>query len=144
MASASVWDSLAIAEYLAERHPGLWPEDDGARAWARCVSAEMHSGFADLRDEFSMDLRVRKSMRPTPETAANVARIDAIWREGRARFGEGGPFLCGAFSIVDAFWCPVAFRFRSYGVALTGASQQYLEALLALPAMMRMGRRCIA
>ncbi len=130
-----VWDSLAIAEYLAERHPGLWPEDDGARAWARCASAEMHSGFAELRDQLSMDLRVHTSMRPTPETAANVARIDAIWREGRARFGEGGPFLCGAFSIVDAFWCPVAFRFRSYGVVLTGASQEYLEALLALPAM---------
>jgi len=130
-----VWDSLAIAEYLAERHPGLWPGDDGARAWARCASAEMHSGFADLRDQFSMDLRVRTNMQPTPEAAANVARIDAIWREGRARFGDGGPFLCGAFGIVDAFWCPVAFRFRSYGVVLSGASQEYLESLLALPAM---------
>jgi glutathione S-transferase len=130
-----VWDSLAIAEYLAERHPGLWPDDDGARAWARCASAEMHSGFADLRDQFSMDLRVRTSMQPRPETAANIARIDVIWREGRARFGDGGPFLCGAFGIVDAFWCPVAFRFRSYGVVLSGASQEYLEALLALPAM---------
>jgi glutathione S-transferase len=130
-----IWDSLAIAEYLAERHPGMWPADDTARAWARCVAAEMHSGFADLRDQLTMDLRVRTSVRPTPATAANIARIDAIWREGRSRFGHGGDFLCGEFGIVDAFWCPVAFRFHNYGVTLTGASAGYVDALLALPAM---------
>jgi glutathione S-transferase len=130
-----VWDTLAIAEYLAERHPGLWPAAPSARAWARCAAAEMHSGFADLRNEFSMDLRLRQTVQPGPGTAADIARIDALWREGRARFGEGGDFLCGAFGIVDAFWCPVAFRFQSYGVTLAGPSLAYQQALLALPAM---------
>ncbi len=130
-----VWDTLAIAEYLAERHPGLWPAADAARAWARCVAAEMHAGFADLRTQFGMDLRRREAARPAPGTVADIARIDAIWREGRERFGQGGEFLCGAFGIVDAFWCPVAFRFESYGVALTGASARYCQSLLAFPPM---------
>jgi glutathione S-transferase len=130
-----VWDTLAIAEYVAERHPGLWPTDDTARAWARCVVAEMHSGFADLRNQFSMDLRKRERVQPTPQTAADIARIDAIWNEGRQRFGRKGDFLCGAFGIVDAFWCPVAFRFRGYGVTLIGASASYLQSLLAFPPM---------
>jgi glutathione S-transferase len=134
-----VWDSLAIAEYLAERHPGLWPTDATARAWARCVSAEMHSGFADLRNEFSMDVRLREPRLPSPKVAAEIARIDAIWREGRERFGRGGEFLCGTFGVVDAFWCPVAFRFRSYGVVPTGAAAAYLRALLELPAMVEWG-----
>ena len=130
-----VWDTLAIAEYLAERHPGLWPAAPAARTWARCVAAEMHSGFADLRNEFSMDLRLRQRRQPGAGTAADIARIDAIWREGRSRFGSGGDFLCGQFGIVDAFWCPVAFRFRSYDVTLAGPSLAYHQALLALPAM---------
>ena len=130
-----VWDTLAIAEYLAERHPGLWPADPSVRAWARCVTAEMHSGFADLRNQFDMDLRLRQVRQPGEGAAADIARIDAIWREGRARFGDGGDFLCGAFGIVDAFWCPVAFRFQSYGVTLAGPSLAYQQALLALPAM---------
>jgi glutathione S-transferase len=131
-----VWDTLAIAEYLAERHPGLWPADETARAWARCVVAEMHSGFADLRNQFSMDLRKRDVTQPTAQTAADIARIDAIWNEGRQRFGRAGNFLCGTFGIVDAFWCPVAFRFRGYGVTLTGASARYLQWLLAFPPML--------
>jgi glutathione S-transferase len=132
---AIIWDSLAIAEYLAERHPGLWPADATARAWARCATAEMHSGFAALREEFSMDLKLREARTPSPKAAADIARIEAIWTEGRTRFGRGGEFLCGGFGIVDAFWCPVAFRFRSYGVALRGGAGAYSEALLALPAM---------
>jgi glutathione S-transferase len=131
-----VWDTLAIAEYLAERHPGLWPADETARAWARCVVAEMHSGFADLRNQFGMDLRKREVVLPALQTAADIARIDAIWDEGRRRFGRNGNFLCGAFGIVDAFWCPVAFRFRGYGVTLTGASASYLQSLLAFPPML--------
>jgi len=130
-----VWDSLAIAEYLAERHPGLWPADAAARAWARSVSAEMHSGFARLRDEFGMNVRLRWKRLPSPEVAAEIARIVALWREGRERFGRGGAFLCGAFGIVDAFWCPVAFRFQTYGVALDSTADSYLKTLLALPAM---------
>jgi glutathione S-transferase len=130
-----VWDSLAIAEYLAERHAGLWPADTQARAWSRCVTAEMHSGFTAMREEFSMNLRLREARTPSPRTKADVARIEAIWREGRARFGAGGDFLCGRFGVVDAFFCPVAFRFRNYGVVLNGTSAAYLESLLALPAM---------
>jgi glutathione S-transferase len=130
-----VWDTLAIAEYLAERHPGLWPSDPVARAWARSVAAEMHSGFAELRNEFSMDLRLRQTRQPGVGTAADIARIQEIWREGRSRFGSGGEFLCGQFGIVDAFWCPVAFRFRSYGVALSGPVFAYQRRLLSLPAM---------
>jgi glutathione S-transferase len=82
-----------------------------------------------------MDLRKREVVQPAPQTAADIARIDAIWDEGRRRFGRNGSFLCGAFGIVDAFWCPVAFRFLSYGVALTGASASYLQSLLAFPPM---------
>ena len=131
-----VWDTLAIAEYIAERYPGLWPADDGARAWARCVTAEMHSGFAALRDQFAMDLRKRDVVRPSAQTTADITRIIAIWREGRERIGAKGDFLCGPFGIVDAFWCPVAFRFRSYGVALAGTAASYCQSLLALPAML--------
>jgi glutathione S-transferase len=130
-----VWDSLAIAEYLAERHPGLWPEDATARSWSRSVSAEMHSGFARLRDEFGMNVRLRWKKSPSPEVAAEIARIVALWRDGHERFGRGGAFPCGAFGIVDAFWCPVAFRFQTYGIALEGAADAYLQTLLALPAM---------
>jgi glutathione S-transferase len=130
-----VWDTMAIAEYLAERHPGLWPADVEARAWARSASAEMHSGFANLRNEFGMNLRVREPRVASPVVTAEIERICEIWTEGRRRFGGSGDFLCGSFGIVDSFYCPVAFRFHSYGVALTGACAAYQEQLIALPAM---------
>jgi len=130
-----VWDSMAIAEYLAERHPGLWPADGAARAWARSAAAEMHSGFASLRNEFGMDLRRSEPRAASPAAAADIERIKEIWREGRQRFGGGGDFLCGSFGIVDAFYCPVAFRFRCYGVALAGDCAEYQQRLIALPAM---------
>lgn len=130
-----VWDSLAIAEYLAERHPGIWPRDALARAWARSAAAEMHSGFARLRDELSMDVRLRRPRTPSPAAAADIARVLELWAEGRARFGRGGEFLCGAFSAVDAFYCPVAFRFQTYGVALDACAAGYARDLLALPAL---------
>src|SRR5215472_14540549 len=97
-----VWDSLAIAEYLAERYPELWPADATARAWARSVAAEMHSGFARLRDEFGMNVRLRYKKAPSPAVADEIARILALWREGRERFGSvsvSDAFLCGAFGI---------------------------------------------
>ena len=129
-----VWDSLAIAEYLAERHPGMWPADPVARAWARCVCAEMHSGFSALRNEMTMCIRERLDVRPwSPDLAADIARVTTIWADGRRRFGQAGPYLCGAFSIADAFYAPVAFRFQTYGVAPTGAAGEYLAALLAHP-----------
>jgi glutathione S-transferase len=130
-----VWDSLAIAEYLAERHAGLWPHDPQARAWARSATAEMHSGFPHLRDELGMNVRLRLRKVPSPAVMAEIARVVALWTEGRERFGRAGPFLCGGFGIVDGFWCPVAFRFQSYGVGLKAAAAEYCESLLTLPAM---------
>jgi glutathione S-transferase len=133
--STIVWDSLAIAEYLAERHPGMWPEDAVARAWARSAVAEMHSGYSDLRSEFGMNLRILEKRIASPAVETDIARIAALWREGRQRFGRGGDYLCGSFGIVDAFYCPVAYRFASYGVELDDVSAAYHRALLALPAM---------
>jgi glutathione S-transferase len=129
-----VWDSLAIAEYLAERHPGMWPEDPVARAWARSIACEMHSGFAALRNEMCMCIRERVDVRPWSEAlAGNVARVEEIWNETRRRFGAGGPYLLGKFCLADVFYAPVAFRFRTYQVAPKGAAGDYLAALLAHP-----------
>jgi glutathione S-transferase len=130
-----VWDSLAIAEYLGETHRKVWPADAGARAWARSASAEMHSGFACLREELSMSVRLRTAKTPSAATASEVARIVTLWREGRERFGRGGDFLCGPFTAVDAFFCPVAFRFQTYAVALDDVTGAYCRSLLELPAM---------
>ena len=131
----TVWESLAIVEYLAERHPGVWPAAAAARAWARSVCAEMHAGFSALRNLHSMScgIRVKVTLRP-PELLADIARLEALWNEGLARFG--GPFLAGAeFSAVDAFFAPVAFRFQTYGVTVSGLAADYLARLLALPGM---------
>ena len=116
-----VWDSLAILDYLAERHPEqqLWPSDEEARAAARSISAEMHSGFTTLRNDMPMDLLGRLASPPlSAALEADIARIAAIWRDTRARFGQGGPFLFGAFTCADAMYAPVATRFRTYGVDL--------------------------
>ncbi len=130
----AVWDSLAIVEYLAERHPGVWPADPRARAWARCICAEMHGGFMALRSGMSMDVRARRPQRRrTPEILADIARVEAIWTETRRRHGAGGPLLFGAFTIADAYFAPVAFRFRTYGVELPGEPGAYARAVLALP-----------
>ena len=131
-----VWDSLAICEYLAERHAGLWPADPVARAWARSISAEMHSGFGALRQEMSMDVRSRRPQRKRSDAVLrDIARVERVWSDTRARFGAGGNLLFGGFTIADAFYAPVAFRFRTYGVQPGGAAGAYLAALLALPAM---------
>jgi glutathione S-transferase len=138
-----VWDSLAILEYLAERHKEhlLWPEDEEARAVARSISAEMHSGFVTLRNDMSMDLLARLPAPPISEALeTDIRRIVAIWKDARARFGRGGPFLLGAFSNADAMFAPVATRFRTYGVDLLrfgddGTAEAYAAAVLALPAM---------
>ena len=138
-----VWESLAILDYLAERHPEhrLLPQGEEARAAARSISAEMHAGFATLRNDMSMDLL---SLLPSPPISAaldaDIRRIAAIWKDTRARFGESGPFLFGAFSNADAMYAPVATRFRTYGVDLSrfgddGSGTAYAAAILALPAM---------
>jgi glutathione S-transferase len=129
-----VWDTLAIAEYLAERHPGMWPVDAKTRAWARSIAAEMHSGFGALRNDMTMCIRERVDVRPwSAALAANIARVEEIWNDSRARFGGAGEFLCGAYSLADAFYAPVAFRFQTYGVGMHGEAAAYLDRLLAHP-----------
>ena len=142
---AVVWDSLAIAQHLAERRPQMWPDDARARAWARSISAEMHSGFAALRNEMTMCIRERVDVRPWSEAlAADIDRVIEIWSEGRRRFGRGGAFLCGAFSIADCFFAPVAFRFQTYGVTAPGVAGEYHAALLAHPFVREWERDALA
>jgi len=125
-----VWDSLAILEYLAEREPRLWPADRAARARARSISAEMHSGFPSLRQHMSMNIHKRHSCKGRmPEVLAEIARILEIWSECR------GPFLFGAFGAADAMYAPVVLRFRTYEVELPPACRAYADAVLALPAL---------
>ncbi len=131
-----VWDSLAIVEYLAERHPGVWPADPVARAFARSACAEMHGGFGALRSQLSMDLAGRRPRRRRNEAVlADIARIEALWTEARRRFGQGGPFLLGVFSAADAYFAPVAWRFQTYGVEPAGEAGEVLRTLLAHPAV---------
>ena len=132
-----VWESLAILEYLAETFPQarLWPADPQARAHARAIAAEMHAGFMPLRRELPMNMwRPVKPRELTPEAAANVARIDAMWTDCRNRFGAGGPFLFGAFGAADAMYAPVVSRFHTYGVAVGPVARAYMDAVMALPA----------
>ena len=136
----TVWDSLAICEYLAEKaslnQVDLWPTDPKARAEARSVSAEMHSGFAALRQQMSMEVAAsRPGEGQTPEVLADIARIADLWTSCRERFAAAGPFLFGDFSVADAMYAPVAFRFHTYGVELPPLAAAYRDTLLALPAM---------
>ncbi|MEO5766032.1 MAG: glutathione S-transferase family protein [Casimicrobiaceae bacterium] len=129
-----VWDTLSIAEYLAERYPAMWPADPLARAWARSITCEMHSGFGAMRSAMTMCIRERVDVRPwSPAVVQDVARVTQIWNDSRARFAAAGDFLCGAFSIADCFYAPVAFRFRTYAVAPDGDAARYLASLLAHP-----------
>jgi glutathione S-transferase len=133
-----VWDSISICEYLHELFPaaGLWPEDPLARAVARSVSAEMHAGFAALRDQLSMKLKPDHiPATPRPDTRRDIARIIEVWQDCRARFGRPGPFLFGGFSIADAMYAPVVCRFRVYGVPLEGVAHEYAEAVWSHPPM---------
>ncbi len=134
----AIWDSLAICEYLAERHPKLelWPAASAARAVARSVSAEMHSGFQHLRSNMSMNCRGHfPGLGRTVEVAGEIDRIQRLWADCRARFGGAGPFLFGRFCIADAMYAPVVLRFRTYQVQLNPASREYADAVLALPAL---------
>lgn len=131
----TIHDSLGITLYLADRHEGVWPRDTDARAWAQCAVAEMHGGFSVLRNDCTMNVGVRVAPKPmSAALAANVARIRELFEEGLARFG--GPWLAGkAFSAVDAFYAPVAFRIRTYGLDV-GAGQAWVDHMLAHPAML--------
>lgn len=124
----TVWDSAAILEYLAERHGRLWPADAGERARARSISAEMHSGFPNLRSHMSMNVRKRYPGKGrTPEVLGEIHRIDEIWSQAKM------PFLFGPFSAADAMYAPVVLRFRTYDV--TASNKAYYDSMLALPAM---------
>jgi len=130
----TIYDSLGIALYLADRHDGVWPTDPDARAWAQCAVCEMHSGFSALRNDCTMNVGVRVIPKPMSDALkANVARIRELFEEGLTRFG--GPFLAGKnFSVADAFFAPVAFRIRTYGLDV-GAGQVWVDHVLTHPAM---------
>jgi glutathione S-transferase len=133
----TVWDSLSIIEYVAERFPGakLWPQDAAMRAHARSILAEMHSGFLALRNECGMNLRRPiRAVGLSTDARANVARIEDIWRECRERYGTSGPFLFGAFSAADAMYAPVVHRFRTYAIDVGAEAKAYMERMMALPA----------
>jgi glutathione S-transferase len=132
-----VWESLAILEYVAEKFPAaaLWPKDDGARAHARAVAAEMHAGFMPLRRLLPMNVwRPVKPQALDDGSKTDVARIEAIWRDCRARYGAAGPFLFGAFGAADAMYAPVIWRFHTYAVEVSDAARAYMGAMMALPA----------
>jgi glutathione S-transferase len=133
----TVWDSLAIIEYVAERFPDkrLWPEDRASRAHARSISAEMHSGFAALRNECGMNLhRPVGPIALSADARADIARIQQIWAECRERYGKFGPFLFGAFGAADAMFAPVVHRFRTYAIEATPETMDYMHTMMSLPA----------
>ncbi len=135
----TVWESLAIIEYVAEKFPdkGVWPSDPVARAHARSAANEMHAGFQPLRQKCPMNLRARFAVKDRgPEVAESVARIEELWREARTRFGmkAGGPFLYGAFSAADAMFAPVVTRLDTYQLPVAADTRAYMDAVLAHPA----------
>lgn len=137
-AGITIWDSLAISEYLAEKYPSmqLWPADVAARAHARAISAEMHSGFTTLRHQMPMNVRRELPVRAkSAELDADIARVETIWNQCRSRYSAAGPYLFGGFCIADAMYAPVASRLHTYGVPLGGAAGQYAMTLQSLPAM---------
>lgn len=139
-----IWDSLGITLYLAERHHRVWPREEPARAWAYSAVCEMHSGFGALRADCTMNVGVRVRPKPMSEAlAANVARLTELWAEGLRRFE--GPWLAGPdFSAVDAFYAPVAFRVRTYGLNVGLGGQAWVEHILAHPAMQQWEREAVA
>lgn len=143
----TVWDSLAIIEYLAEHFPeaNLWPGDRAQRAHARSISAEMHSGFLPLRDECGMNLhRPVGPVALSADTKANIARVEQIWLECRGRYGQSGPFLFGRFSAADAMFAPVVHRFHTYAIEVAAEAQAYMATMMALPAFQQWTRDGLA
>ena len=143
----TIWDSLAIIEYLAERFPEarLWPEDRARRAHARSISAEMHSGFMALRNECGMNLhRPVGAVELSADARANVARIEEIWIECRERRATSGPFLFGAFGAADAMFAPVVHRFRTYAIPVSPPAAAYMETMMGLPAFAEWTRAGLA
>jgi glutathione S-transferase len=134
----TVWDSLAICEYAAENLTVLpaWPESRDARAFARSISCEIHSGFDDLRRELPLNCRAMgRCVSPGTGASHDIERVISIWNEGRKRFGQQGPWLCGRFSIADAMYAPVALRFRTYGVDLPRTASDWVEEVATHPSI---------
>jgi len=131
-----IWESLGIVEYLAEGHDGVWPQDDEARAWARCATSEMHAGFSALRNECPMNCGVRIVLNSiSPGLQQNLDRLDELWSEGLDRFG--GPYLAGnSFTAVDAFYAPVAFRVQTFNLKLSDTAMAYVQRMLKLDVML--------
>jgi glutathione S-transferase len=143
----TVWDSLAIIEYAAERFPDahIWPADAASRAHARSVSAEMHSGFAALRNECGMNLHRPIAAKALSDQArADIARIQELWTDCRERYGKVGPFLFGTFSGADAMYAPVVHRFRTYAIDPTPPVRAYMDTMMALPAFAQWTRQGLA
>jgi glutathione S-transferase len=144
----TIWDSLAIAEFSAERFPerNLWPRDPNSRAMARAISAEMHAGFRDLRMEWPMDIVTRLTPPRTPSAgvAGNIARICEIWLQARTAHAAAGPYLFGAFSIADAMYAPVVSRFMTYGQKLEPTLQAYADTIWTSAAMRQWRQACEA
>src|ERR1700728_4558056 len=143
----TIWDSLAIIEYAAERFPEakLWPEDRARRAHARSISAEMHSGFAALRNECGMNLhRPVGAIALSEQARADIARVEQIWTECRERYGKSGPFLFGSFGGADAMFAPVVHRFRSYAIEVAPEARRYMDTMMALPAFQEWTRAVLA
>ena len=135
-ADIKVWDSLAISEYLAERHAGMWPTDAAARAHARCACAEMHSGFLAVRNWMPMNVRRSYPIAvPREDVQKDIDRIQALWTEAREKFGSDGAYLYGKFSVADAYFAPVVFRFNTYGVKCSPNVAEYVKAMLDHPSM---------
>jgi glutathione S-transferase len=142
--TTTVWDSLAITEYLAEQYPAVWPAERAARAWARSAAAEMHSGFGALRNECSMSCGVRVSLKSVSAALQqDLDRLSELWAQGLTRFG--GPYLAGrAFTAVDAFFAPVAFRVQTYGLRLEHQAHTYVNTLLACKSSQRWYEQALA
>jgi glutathione S-transferase len=143
----TIWDSLAIIEYIAERFPDarLWPEDRARRAHARSIAAEMHSGFPALRSECAMNLhRPVRAVALSTEARADVARVQQIWMECRERYGKLGPFLFGGFGAADAMFAPVVHRFRTYAIVVAPEARTYMETIMEMPAFQEWTRGALA
>jgi glutathione S-transferase len=143
----TIWDSLSIMEYVAERFPEsrLWPEDRARRAHARSIAAEMHSGFVPLRNECGMNLhRPVGAIALSDDARANIARIEQIWTECRECYGRLGPFLFGSFGAADAMFAPVVHRFRTYAIAVAPEAKAYMDTMMALPAFQEWTRAGLA
>lgn len=145
--NVTVWESLAIIEYLAEKFPekAIWPRDPAARAEARSISNEMHGGFVSMRQGLPMNLGKRfKTPEFSPDIRASVARVETLWRDARADFAHAGDFLFGAFTAADAMFAPVVTRFETYQVAVARDTRAYMDAILSHPAFLEWKQAALA